>query len=206
MLLPPGRSRAVALLCAVAAPAALALCCGASETPADLPVPRVLAEPPPRPPAPPSTGSESPAEEPPADAGVDLAALRACPAPRTLVLNTPDGGVVFNNAMTSADAGHIDRAAGVVAALVASEREFRCCFDAWTTRHPGTVATLMLVVPLAPDGAVTGVRVDPARSTFDDALVAACVTETARSLRYPASPTQSTTTVEYPFDVVLRGD
>ncbi|MBI4957015.1 MAG: AgmX/PglI C-terminal domain-containing protein [Myxococcales bacterium] len=204
MLLVPGRSRAVVFLCALWAPSALVLLhCGASETPADLPVPRALPQPPP---LPPPTASGRPAQEPPVDAGVDLGAMRACAAPRTLVLNTPDGGVVFNNAMTSADAGHIDRAAGVVAALVASEPAFRCCFDAWTTRHPGTEATLMLVVPLAADGSATGARVDPARSSFDDPLVAACVTETARALRFPPSPTHSTTTVEYPFVVVLRGE
>ena len=63
-----------------------------------------------------------------------VAAARACSAPISVITNRPDGGVVFNNAMTSADAGSIDRGQAVIDAVAAHTDAFRCCFDAWFRR------------------------------------------------------------------------
>jgi hypothetical protein len=127
-----------------------------------------------------------------------------CDSPRARIVNAPpDAGVVFNNAMTAADAGHIDRTRGVIDTLAAAATAFRCCFDAWDAGTSGAEGWLMLRVVLDPDGAVREATTDPRRSTIDAIQVAQCVADVARGLDYPPSPTGKQTTVEYPFRIAL---
>lgn len=113
--------------------------------------------------------------------------------------------MVFNNAMTSADAGFIDRMQGTLDALGGESRRFRCCFDSWTKAHPGEEGKLLLLVDLEPGGEVRRAAVDASRSTVSDALVIECVAYVARTTTFPSSPTNRETLVEYPF-VVASGE
>ncbi|MBI4702967.1 MAG: AgmX/PglI C-terminal domain-containing protein [Deltaproteobacteria bacterium] len=125
--------------------------------------------------------------------------LAGCEHPLSVILNHPDGGVVFNNAMTSADAGFIDRTQGVLDAIGGAAQQFRCCLDGWAGRQRGVEATAMLVLLLGPDGTVAKASVDPERSTLKNPTTEACLLAVARRVTYPASPTGKETTVEYPF-------
>lgn len=142
----------------------------------------------------------------PEDAGAStedeqLRALQQCAAPRVSIVNVPDGGVVFNNAMTSADAGFIDRTQGVIDVLVGLSREVRCCLGPWAEQHHAGRGTLMLLLELDPGGSATKVDVDAERSTITEALAIRCVLDAVRRGRYPQSPTGSPTRVEYPIEV-----
>ncbi len=128
-----------------------------------------------------------------------VAAARACSAPISVITNRPDGGVVFNNAMTSADAGSIDRGQAVIDAVAAHTDAFRCCFDAWFRNHDGREARVMLKVELAPDGTVANTTTDPERSTASDEVVLGCVAAVAGDITYPTSPSGQATMVEYPL-------
>ena len=133
----------------------------------------------------------------------DAERASACSVPRATFLNQPGSGVVFNNAMTSVDAGFIDRTRGVLDALASHSAAFRCCFDSWAQTNPTQPGHLTLVVTLNADGTAEDARVDPARSNMSDPLTDACVALVAQSATYPASPTGKTTLVEYPFHVAI---
>jgi len=134
----------------------------------------------------------------------DAKAARSCEAPLANITSHPDGGTIFNNALTSADAGSTDRARGVIDVLGAQAQQFRCCFNALVTSKPAEEAKLMLQVTLSPDGSVADAVVDPKRSNVDDALTIACVVGVARDASYPESPVGKVTLVEYPFRVVAQ--
>jgi len=125
---------------------------------------------------------------------------RQCDDPRVDILNHPDGGVVFNNAMTSADAGFIDRTEPSIQALAAKAAEFRCCLAKWVSTHEGE-QRLMLRVHLAADGRVSESRVDASRSDVDDSATLRCLELAAREARFPASPAGKDTWLEYPLRV-----
>lgn len=158
----------------------------------------------PRSPSPLRSAEAGPAEASPAgDAGSANAKWR-CPSPRSALLNLPDGGVVFNNAMTSADAGFIDRTQGIIDALVGQSQAIRCCFDEWAEQHPGDEGQVVLLLELDAAGVVISADVDPRRSTIAERATLDCLIEVARRASYPESPTGSPTLVEYPFVVALR--
>lgn len=146
-------------------------------------------------------------DAPDGGAATELSALRAlqqCSTPRTAIVNHPDGGVVFNNAMTSADAGFIDRTQGVIDAIGAQSDKIRCCLDAWTAAHAGTEGRLLLRIELDPDGQVRSAEVDAQRSTIADGKAVPCVVDVVRQASYPSSPTGSVTIVEYPIVATAR--
>ena len=146
------------------------------------------------------------------DAGVDPAAARKaaeCASPRSVIANEPAGGVVFNNAMTSADAGFIDRTQGVLDAIRGRSHALRCCLDrAFDGDADGGSAELraLLVITLSPDGASAEARIDEARSDLKDQVARACLVVAAQETPYPASPTNKTTIVEYPLVARLGAD
>lgn len=119
--------------------------------------------------------------------------LSECAAPRSQISSFPDGGVIFNNAMTSADAGFIDRTAGVLEALMAERNGFACCLD-----HAGRdeVATA-LVVTIQPSGAIEEAHLADPNSVAEEA--AACLVEVATRVVFPASPTDKPTVVKLPL-------
>jgi hypothetical protein len=131
-------------------------------------------------------------------------AAQGCPQPSSTIANHPDGGVVFNNAMTSADAGFIDRMQRIVTTLEEQGDRFRCCFDLWQPPQASSEpARVMLVVVLEANGDVRTATVDESRTTAKDEDMVWCVAEVARTTTYPPSPTGKSTIVEYPF-VVAR--
>jgi hypothetical protein len=132
-------------------------------------------------------------------------AMRQCENPMAAITNLPDGGVIFNNAMTSVDAGFIDRAQPVLDAVAARSLELRCCFERWLGSHPDDQPRAMLEVTLAADGGVQGARIDPQRSTITDPPTLACITGLARDIAFPPSPSGKTTIVEYPIAVSAGG-
>ena len=106
---------------------------------------------------------------------------------------------MFNNAMTSADAGSIDRGQAVIDALTAQTDAFRCCFDAWFRDHDAVEQRVMLTVELAPDGRLKSATTDPERSTLNDEVVFGCLAAVAGDATYPTSPSGQPTVVEYPL-------
>ncbi|MBW2457571.1 MAG: hypothetical protein JRI68_23900 [Deltaproteobacteria bacterium] len=131
-------------------------------------------------------------------------AARQCDDPIGAILNLPDGGVIFNNAMTSADAGSLDRGQGIIDALVARAPQFRCCLDPWLRARPDQEAKLLLRVSLDPSGRVTEVGLDSSRSTVDDELAVTCARLVAEETSYPASPSKRATIVELPLRLVAQ--
>lgn len=185
-------------------------CSGPSKTPpGPVPAPTKTATSPPAPsitgvpgPTTPLATDGGPGETDGATGGTTTAAARAarqCDDPIGAVVNLPDGGVVFNNAMTSADAGSLDRGQGIIDALVARAPQFRCCLDPWLRAHPDQEAKLLLRVSLDPSGRVTEVGLDSSRSTVDDELAATCARLVAEETSYPASPSRRATIVELPL-------
>ena len=138
----------------------------------------------------------------PSDAALLAAAVakaRACDEPGSRILNHPDGGVVFNNAMTSADAGHIDRTRATLDAIAGQSRALRCCFDVWTRAHAGKTGKVLLVVTLAADGTVESTRVDKKRTDASEPVMDACLLAVVNAATYPPSPSKKRTIVEYPL-------
>ena len=131
--------------------------------------------------------------------------MRKCAAPSVRLDLPPSDGVVFNNAMTSADAGYIDRAQGVIDVLLGTEHDLRCCIDSWAAEHPSVRAKLVLILTLAADGTPTHATVDEARSSSMTTAVGECLTGAAMAVTYPPSPTGVATTVEFPIRVEARG-
>lgn len=184
-------------------------CRGSHPGPADSPPPeRHGSKPPPLVADGASQPTAAHAEAPP-DAGTvegDDGALRAmqqCSSPRVSILNIPDGGVVFNNAMTSADAGFIDRTQGIIDVLVGLSSEVRCCLEPWAEQHPTGEGSLVLILDLDPAGNVERVDIDAQRSNITEISSIRCVLDVARRGHYPESPTGSPTKVEYPLEVAV---
>lgn len=139
----------------------------------------------------PGNSGASASVAPSAHCGTSMATIAAWPA----------DGVIFNNAMTSADAGARDRGAGVLKALDGARSALECCLDDWARQHQGAAATLMLLVELEVDGRVARASIDDARSSLSDETAGACAAAVAGSLHYPASPAGVATLVEYPLRV-----
>lgn len=112
----------------------------------------------------------------------------------------PEGGVVMNNAMTSADAGSSDRFRAVYELIATKKEGFRCCFDIWAKNNLGVRGKIGLKVELKPDGTVSSASLDPAQTDVHDPRVEACTIDLAKSLSYPKSPGGKITTFTYPFD------
>lgn len=150
-------------------------------------------------PPPPARPDAGPSQEDQLAAAV--ASARRCDEPLAAITNQPDGGVIFNNAMTSADAGKIDRGREVLDALSRQAISFRCCVNDWMHHHPDKQGQVMLQLELAPDGSVEHASVDDSRTTIEDDIAIACVVAVARDGSYPPSPRGVPTLVSYPIRV-----
>ncbi len=116
------------------------------------------------------------------------------------VREPPDGGVVMNNAQTSADAGSSDRLEGIKTVVIANRAKFRTCFDAWAKGNPaGKEVEVLLQFTLAPDGTFVSGAFDPAKTQLVDKTAEECMVAAAKSLTYPASPKGMETTYRHPF-------
>jgi len=112
----------------------------------------------------------------------------------------PDGGVVMNNAMTSADAGTSDRLAPMVELMKQKRDGFRCCFDIWAKKNPGASGRVMLVINLGPDGKLKKAFVKQDESGIHAPEVESCMVDLAKTLTYPKSPSGKDTEYSHPFD------
>lgn len=116
------------------------------------------------------------------------------------VKEPPDGGVVMNNAQTSADAGSSDRLEGIKNVVLGSRAKFRTCFDTWAKANSaGKEVNVMLEIKLAPDGTFVSGAFDPAKTDLVDKTAEECMVAAAKSLTYPASPKGMETTYRHPF-------
>jgi len=135
-----------------------------------------------------------------AGGGSAMAAPHAsCRAPKVAVEGPPVDGVVFNNAMTSADAGYVDRTAQVLAALSKESPRIGCCLEPSTGGDVPATGALLIVIELAPSGSVVRAFVDEPRSSVLAAGIPECIAAIVREIRFPRSPADRTTLVEYPL-------
>ncbi len=185
----------LAFLGLVASAAAFSACAGGSTPPA------------------PTPGSDAP----PASAGPTAAAApeppKSKPAPKTAadckdlvsdITNDPPGGVAMNNAQTTRDAGATDRLEPLTDLIKSKRDGFRCCFDVWAKDHPGAAGSVKLKIKLKPDGAVMEVGFEDTPNRVNAPEVEACMSDLAKSLSYPRSPSGKETTFHYPFDFKAR--
>lgn len=183
----------------VAAVAVVACASGPSSDP--IPGRPASAAPPPATTAAPPTAPAEPAPDADTRLADAIDAARRCEAPRSTIRNHPEGGRIFNNAMTGEEAGSLDRLEAIVEALAGRADAFRCCFDHWMAAQEASEVHVLLQVALDPNGAVESVTVDPARSSGGDEILTGCLAAVATETTFPPSPRGTPTLVEYPFDV-----
>ncbi|MGK3965672.1 AgmX/PglI C-terminal domain-containing protein [Sorangium sp. So ce118] len=116
----------------------------------------------------------------------------------------PDGGVVMNNAMTSADAGSSDRLQPLVDAIKARRDGFRCCFDLYARKNPGAQGRVTWQLKLKPDGTFEEATIVRDKSDVTAPQVESCMAELARSITWARSPSGKETVLTYPFDFKRR--
>lgn len=116
----------------------------------------------------------------------------------------PDGGVVMNNAMTSADAGSSDRLQPLVDAIKARRDGFRCCFDLYARKHPGAQGRVTWQLKLKPDGSFEEATIVRDKSDVTAPQVEDCMEELAKSVTWARSPSGKETVLTYPFDFKRR--
>ncbi|HTN84597.1 MAG TPA: AgmX/PglI C-terminal domain-containing protein [Sorangium sp.] len=116
----------------------------------------------------------------------------------------PDGGVVMNNATTSADAGSSDRLQPLVDAIKARRDGFRCCFDLYARKHPGAQGRVTWQLKLKPDGTFEEATIVRDKSDVTAPQVESCMEELARSVTWARSPSGKETVLTYPFDFKRR--
>ena len=116
----------------------------------------------------------------------------------------PEGGVVMNNAMTSADAGSSDRLQPLVDAIKARRDGFRCCFDLYARKHPGAQGRVTWQLKLKPDGTFEEATIVRDKSDVTAPQVESCMAELAKSTTWARSPSGKETVLTYPFDFKRR--
>lgn len=112
----------------------------------------------------------------------------------------PEGGVVMNNAATSADAGSSDRLQPLVDVIKSRRDGFRCCFDLYARKNPGARGKIAWQLKLKPDGAVEAATILRDKSDVTAPEVESCMAELAKSVTWARSPSGKDTTLTYPFD------
>ncbi|WP_437591884.1 AgmX/PglI C-terminal domain-containing protein [Sorangium sp. So ce1000] len=116
----------------------------------------------------------------------------------------PDGGVVMNNAMTSADAGASDRLQPLVDAIKARRDSFRCCFDLYARKHQGAQGRITWQLKLKPDGTFEEASIVRDKSDVTAPQIESCMEELAKSITWARSPSGKETVLTYPFDFKRR--
>lgn len=112
----------------------------------------------------------------------------------------PAGGVVMNNAQQAKEGETSSRLTPTAEVLKSKRNAFRCCFDLWAKNNKGQGGKVLFVLELAPDGALKSSKVDQDKSDIKAPEVESCMSEVAKSLTFPKSPTGKLTTVSYPFE------
>lgn len=140
------------------------------------------------------TTTTAPAQAAPATAA-ECAAL-----PAVQVEDSPDAGVVMNNAQTAADAGKSDRFTPVNTLIKSRRNGYRCCFDIWAKTHPGQPGKILLAFELNPDGVVKSVTVKKDESSPMATEIESCLSDVTKTITFPKSPSGRDTRFTYPFD------
>jgi hypothetical protein len=122
------------------------------------------------------------------------------------ITNEPsaDAGVVMNNATTAADAGSSDRFASMVELMRQKRDGFRCCFDIWAKKNPGSAGKVTFVFQLDPTGKLKKSFFKQDESTIKAAEVESCMNELATTLSYPKSPSGKDTEYTHRFEFKAR--
>ncbi len=201
---PRARTHA-SLAAALALPAmmvATAACSSSSATDPSAPETTVAATPPP-PPGP--AGTPEPAAEPAAPRGAPTSA-QDCTNLVTDILNDPplDGGVAMNNATTAGDAGGSDRLVPIMETIKKEKDAFRCCFDLWGKDHQGEQSKIALVLEIDPAGKLIKATFKQAETDLKDIKVEACMSDVAKKMTFPPSPSGKETTYTHRFEFKAR--
>jgi hypothetical protein len=164
---------------------------------------------PPQPPSSPDAVSTAPAPEAaPAVTVPDAPKVKAAPKTAAdckvlvseITNDPPAGAVALNNAQTAKDAGATDRLEPLTDLIKSKRDAFRCCFDVWAKDHAGAQGSMRIVLKLKADGSVISVDFDDVPNRVNAPEVEGCISDLAKSLTYPASPSGKETKFRYPFD------
>lgn len=124
--------------------------------------------------------------------------------PAEAVTDSPDAGVVMNNAQTAADAGRSDRFTPVNDLVKSKRKGFRCCFDIWAKTHPGQPGKINFAFELSPDGSLKSAAIKKEDSAAMAGEIEPCLAEVAKTITFPKSPSGRDTRFTYPFDFKPR--
>ncbi|APR79382.1 Hypothetical protein A7982_04729 [Minicystis rosea] len=116
----------------------------------------------------------------------------------------PANGVPVNNAMTTKDAGAADRLEPLTELIKSKRDGFRCCFDIYAKSNPGAQGAMKLHLELKPDGTLTQVSFLDTPNRVNAPEVESCMSDLAKGLTYPKSPSGKETKFTYPFDFKAR--
>ena len=204
--MPAPRRSASALALLGSAAFALAACSGGPGADPSAPASTGAEAPPP--PSGPADGAGSDGASPAASGAAKASPTTAdgCKDLVTDIVNDPplDGGVAMNNATTAGDAGGSDRLLPVMETIQKNRDAFRCCFDLWGREHAGQEAKIALTLELEPTGALKKASFKQAETDLKDAAVEACMSDVAKKLSYPPSPSGKETTYTHRFQFKAR--
>lgn len=122
-----------------------------------------------------------------------------------LTREPPDGGVVMNNAQPSKDAGSSDRLQPIIDVVAQNRDKFRGCFDAWSKKNPPAAGSspkeykVVLSLKLKASGELESAAFKSDESDVKDKDAESCMSAVAKSLKFPASPSNRDTTYNHPF-------
>jgi hypothetical protein len=86
------------------------------------------------------------------------------------------------------------------AIVVAHREEARACYEKSLRDHPGIEGDLVIEWTIDPQGTVTRVASDSARSQITEPAVAKCIGEVIKKIRFAPSPGGFETKAFYPFN------
>ena len=110
----------------------------------------------------------------------------------------------MNNATTAADAGSSDRFASMVELMRQKRDGFRCCFDIWAKKNPGSAGKVTFVFQLDPTGKLKKSFAKQDETTIKAPEVESCMNELAATLSYPKSPSSKDTEYTHRFEFKAR--
>jgi hypothetical protein len=109
-------------------------------------------------------------------------------------------GAPMSNATLVPGAAPSDRFLPLTELIKSKRPAFRCCFDVWAKKSASAAGDVRMVVKLAPDGSVKDVSFADTANRLQAPPVEACISDIAKSLKYPKSPAGKETTFTFPFN------
>ena len=101
--------------------------------------------------------------------------------------DTPDAGVVMNNATPVGDAGTSDRLKPVEKTISENRGKYRCCFDEGGPHPPNQIVSVTMVLELKQTGEVRNVTFDRAETDTTSDAVENCLADVAKMFTYAES-------------------